>query len=79
MEFSALGGRKGHARYLVGSIPLLLAWPTLLVPGELGLAAQWAAFTAVWFIDLKTTGWGWSESPIDGLREILNSTLTLPC
>ena len=47
-------------RYLVGIVPVMLGWPTLLLPGQLALAAQWAAFTGVWFMDSRVTARGWT-------------------
>lgn len=60
-EFSRYGGgAKGMPRYLMGIVPVLIGWPTLLLPGQLALPAQWAAFTGVWFIDSRATARGWT-------------------
>ena len=47
-------------RYLVGVVPVMLGWPTLLLPGQMALALQWAAFTGVWYIDSRVTARGWT-------------------
>ncbi|EGG02044.1 uncharacterized protein MELLADRAFT_66561 [Melampsora larici-populina 98AG31] len=67
IEFAAEGTKstpqlepKGVPRYLLGTLPVLLAWPTLLLPGQLALASQWAAFTIVWYTDMIATGKGWT-------------------
>ncbi|MBW0482399.1 hypothetical protein O181_022114 [Austropuccinia psidii MF-1] len=51
---------KDTQRYWLGILPVALAWPTLLLPGQLALATQWAAFTVVWYADMLATGWGWT-------------------
>ncbi|KAG0141406.1 hypothetical protein CROQUDRAFT_663888 [Cronartium quercuum f. sp. fusiforme G11] len=53
-------GPKGTPRYMLGTLPVILAWPTLLLPGQLALASQWAAFTIVWYTDMIATGKGWT-------------------
>lgn len=37
-----------------------MAWPTLLLSPQVALAAQWAAYVAVWFGDLRATSAGWT-------------------
>jgi len=62
-EFAGYGGgRKGTPRYLLGIAPVLLGWPSLLLPGQLALASQWAAFTGVWYLDSRATARGWTPS-----------------
>ncbi len=58
-EFSKYGGRIGHRRYAMGVFPVFVAWPSLLLTPALGLIAQWGAFVAVWFFDLRATNRGW--------------------
>lgn len=58
-EFSKYGGLIGNRRYAIGVLPLVLGWPTLLLAPHLALIGQWAAFVAVWFVDLRATSAGW--------------------
>lgn len=59
-EFAGYGGRKGFPRYAMGITPVMLAWPTLLLPGQIALAAQWASFTIAWYLDMRATSAGWT-------------------
>ncbi|PWN21760.1 hypothetical protein BCV69DRAFT_281688 [Microstroma glucosiphilum] len=59
-EWAKLGGRVGNLRYAMGVAPLALAWPSLLLAPQMALIAQWAAYVAVWFIDLRATTEGWA-------------------
>ncbi|KAI7950253.1 hypothetical protein MJO29_008927, partial [Puccinia striiformis f. sp. tritici] len=47
-------------RYWLGASPVALAWPTLLLPHQVALASQWAAFNIVWYADMLATSWGWT-------------------
>lgn len=60
MQTPQAGQPLGTQRYWLGAFPAVLAWPTLLLPNELGLASQWAAFTLVWYADMMATSWGWT-------------------
>ncbi|KAK7038220.1 hypothetical protein R3P38DRAFT_2515979 [Favolaschia claudopus] len=60
MEFSGLGGHQGYRRLALGAAPVLVAWPTLALDPTMALASQWAAFTALWWADLKATSAGWT-------------------
>ncbi|KAJ7193870.1 hypothetical protein GGX14DRAFT_576940 [Mycena pura] len=61
MEFAGLGGQQGWRRLALGAAPLLAAWPTLaLLEPTMALVAQWGAFTALWWADLKATSAGWA-------------------
>lgn len=81
MKVSHLGGPKGIPRYLLGTLPVLLAWPTLLLPGQLALASQWAAFTLVWYADMIATGKGWTPVWYStyrfGLTAIVGTTIII--
>lgn len=59
-EFAGFGGVKGPRRYMMGIFPVLAGWPTLLLPHQIALAAQWATFTALWYIDSRATAKGWA-------------------
>lgn len=60
MEFAGLGGHQGYKRLALGAAPLLVAWPSLGLQPMEALITQWAAFTGLWWADLKVTGLGWS-------------------
>ena len=45
-------------RYALGTFPVLLAWPTLLLPNQVALASQFVAFAATWFLDMRATNAG---------------------
>ncbi|KAH9818665.1 hypothetical protein DFH28DRAFT_1080582 [Melampsora americana] len=88
IEFAAEGSKpsnqlepKGVPRYLLGTLPVLLAWPTLLLPGQLALASQWAAFTIVWYTDMIATGKGWTPKWYStyrfGLTAIVGSSIII--
>jgi hypothetical protein len=59
LEFAGYNGQKGFPRYALGIAPVLVGMPTLLLEGQLGLAAQFAAFCATWFVDQRATVRGW--------------------
>ncbi|KAF7979620.1 hypothetical protein HWV62_41954 [Athelia sp. TMB] len=60
MEFAGYGGHKGYRRLALGAAPLLIAWPSLGLGSMEALITQWAAFTGLWWADLKVTGLGWT-------------------
>lgn len=60
MRADQAGQPQGTERYWLGAFPVALAWPTLLLPSQLALASQWAAFTLVWYADMLATSWGWT-------------------
>ncbi|WWC63456.1 uncharacterized protein I303_106059 [Kwoniella dejecticola CBS 10117] len=60
MEFAKLGGEQGYQRLLIGIVPVLAAWPTLLASHGIALAAQWFGFTGMWFLDQRATIAGWT-------------------
>ena len=37
----------GYPRLLLGAAPVLYAWPTLALPAEMAIVAQWAGFTGL--------------------------------
>lgn len=60
MEFVGFGGEQGYKRLIVGTIPLLIAWPTTFMSHGLALAFQWVGFTTTWFMDQRATQNGWT-------------------
>jgi len=79
MQADQAGQPKGTERYWLGAFPVALAWPTLLLPNQLALASQWAAFTMVWYADMLATSWGWTPRWYStyrfGLTAIVGSSL----
>lgn len=59
-EFSRFGGAVGNGRYFLGLVPVMVAWPTLMLTPQLALVGQWAGFVLTWFIDLRATSQGWA-------------------
>jgi len=60
MEFAGLGGHKGYRRLMLGAVPVLYAWPTLMLDPTMALVAQWVGFTGLWYADQKATSAGWT-------------------
>ncbi|KAA1133242.1 hypothetical protein PGTUg99_011885 [Puccinia graminis f. sp. tritici] len=79
MHANQAGQPQGTERYWLGALPVVLAWPTLLLPNQLALASQWAAFTIVWYADMLATSWGWTPRWYStyrfGLTAIVGSSL----
>ena len=79
MQADQAGQPQGTERYWLGALPVALAWPTLLLPNQLALASQWAAFTIVWYTDMLATSWGWTPRWYStyrfGLTAIVGSSL----
>jgi hypothetical protein len=49
-------------RYGMGVMAPAVAWPTLFMPVEFALTAQFAAFVALYFADARATVRGWTPS-----------------
>lgn len=58
-QWAKYGGVKGNRRYLLGVVPVLAGWGSLLIPGQMALVTQWGAFFAQWYMDQKATTMGW--------------------
>lgn len=61
-EFSKYGGEIGYQRLIVGTLPLLAAWPTTFLTHGLAIVAQWFAFTGTWVLDQRATTLGWTPA-----------------
>ncbi|BGP38255.1 hypothetical protein JCM10449v2_002184 [Rhodotorula kratochvilovae] len=59
-EWAKFGGVQGNKRYLLGVIPVLAGWGSLLIPGQMALVTQWGAFFAQWYADQQATNKGWA-------------------
>ncbi|KIX05184.1 uncharacterized protein Z518_06056 [Rhinocladiella mackenziei CBS 650.93] len=62
LEWAGFGGYKGYPRYSMGIIATAVAWPTLLLPVEVGLIAQFLAFTFLYYNDARAAHRGWAPS-----------------
>ena len=61
MEFSGYGGHKGYSRLVLGTAPLIVAWPTIAMDPTTALIVQWLGFTGLWYADVKATAHGWGK------------------
>lgn len=59
-QWAKFGGVQGNPRYLIGVVPVMAGWGSLLISGQLALVAQWATFFAQWYVDQRTTSKGWA-------------------
>ncbi|KAL9115084.1 MAG: hypothetical protein Q9227_000878 [Pyrenula ochraceoflavens] len=59
LEWAAFGGHQGYKRYAIGVFATAFAWPTLLLDAEIGLIAQFLAFTMLYYTDARATTAGW--------------------
>ncbi|KAI1492226.1 hypothetical protein F5X96DRAFT_627849 [Biscogniauxia mediterranea] len=64
-------------RYGMGVLAPVLAWPTLLMPVEFALTAQFAAFVALYFADSRATVRGWTPSWYSTYRFVLTAVVGL--
>lgn len=62
MEFVGYGGSHGYKRLILGTLPLLVAWPTTFLSHGLALATQWGAFTGTWMLDQRASTAGWTPA-----------------
>ncbi|KAI0483960.1 hypothetical protein GGR56DRAFT_1669 [Xylariaceae sp. FL0804] len=61
MEYAATkpDAKRTRFRYGVGLLAPVMAWPTVLLPVEFALIAQFGAFVALYFADARATVRGW--------------------
>lgn len=62
---------RAKFRYAVGVLAPVVAWPTLLMPVNAALIAQFAAFTGLYFIDTRAASRGWAPSWYGTYRFVL--------
>ncbi|RMZ76183.1 hypothetical protein DV737_g4951, partial [Chaetothyriales sp. CBS 132003] len=60
LEWAGYGGNQGYSRYAIGIIATAVAWPTLLLPAEVGLITQFLAFTFLYYADARAATRGWA-------------------
>lgn len=71
LEWAGFGGHQGYPRYFIGIIATAVAWPTLLLPAEVGLIAQFLAFTFLYYTDARASTRGWAPSWYSTYRFVL--------
>lgn len=62
LEWAGFGGYQGYPRYSIGIVATAVAWPTLLLPAEVGLISQFLAFTFLYYADARASTRGWAPS-----------------
>ncbi|KAF1991843.1 hypothetical protein K402DRAFT_388386 [Aulographum hederae CBS 113979] len=60
LEWAGYGGTKGYPRYAIGVIAPALAWPTILLPVEYALIAQFLTFNFLYYADTRVARMGWT-------------------
>lgn len=71
LEWAGFGGYKGYPRYSMGIVATAVAWPTLLLPAEVGLIAQFLAFTFLYYNDARAAAHGWAPNWYGTYRFVL--------
>ncbi|KAL6882191.1 hypothetical protein HDV57DRAFT_517235 [Trichoderma longibrachiatum] len=64
-------------RYGIGLLASVAAWPTLLMPVEYALTAQFGAFVALYYADLRATRLGWAPTWYAKYRFLLTAMVGL--
>lgn len=59
LEYAGYGGHHGYRRFMIGVAAPAVAWPTIFMPVEYALIAQFLAFNALYFADARATVRGW--------------------
>jgi hypothetical protein len=60
LEWAKYGGAQGYSRYAIGVVAPAVAWPTILLPVEYALIAQFLAFNYLYFVDSRAAAKGWT-------------------
>ncbi|KAK0664773.1 hypothetical protein DIS24_g323 [Lasiodiplodia hormozganensis] len=60
LEWAGYGGHQGYRRYAIGVAAPAVAWPTILLPVEYSLIAQFLAFNFLYYADARATVRGWT-------------------
>ncbi|KAL2056800.1 hypothetical protein ABVK25_003195 [Lepraria finkii] len=71
LEWAKYGGVHGYPRYAYGVIAPAVAWPTILLPVEYALIAQFTAFTFLYFADSRAVVRGWAPHWYSTYRFVL--------
>ncbi|KAL9095762.1 MAG: hypothetical protein Q9165_002194 [Trypethelium subeluteriae] len=62
LEYAGFGGHHGYKRYAIGVVAPAVAWPTILLPAEYALIAQFLAFNMLYYTDARARRFGWTPS-----------------
>ncbi|KAI4178787.1 MAG: hypothetical protein LQ348_005536 [Seirophora lacunosa] len=71
LEWAKYGGVHGYRRYAIGVVAPAVAWPTLLLPVEYALIAQFSAFSFLYFADARAVVRGWAPPWYSTYRFVL--------
>lgn len=71
LEWAKFGGAQGYPRYALGIVAPAVAWPTLLLPVEYALIAQFTAFSFLYFADARAVIRGWAPAWYSTYRFVL--------
>ncbi|KAL9029301.1 MAG: hypothetical protein Q9196_002441 [Gyalolechia fulgens] len=71
LEWAKFGGAQGYRRYAIGVVAPAVAWPTLLLPVEYALIAQFSAFSFLYFTDARAVVRGWAPPWYSTYRFVL--------
>jgi len=71
LEWAKYGGTHGYSRYAIGVVAPAVAWPTMLLPVEYALIAQFVAFNILYFADARATVRGWAPHWYSTYRFVL--------
>ena len=71
LEWGKFGGTHGFPRYWPGVIAPAIAWPTILLPIESALIAQFLAFNFQYYYDTRATRRGWAPEWYSNYRFVL--------
>ncbi len=70
VEFAGYSGHH-YRRYATGVVAPALAWPTLMLPVEYALIAQFFTFTFLYYNDARATERGWFPTWYGSYRFVL--------
>ncbi|KAI5802637.1 hypothetical protein FPQ18DRAFT_407864, partial [Pyronema domesticum] len=71
LEMARYGGSFPYYRYGIGVLAPALAWPTVVLPLNSALMAQFIGFVGMYFADSQATIWGWAPNWYSTYRFIL--------
>ncbi|KAH0564850.1 hypothetical protein GP486_001758 [Trichoglossum hirsutum] len=71
LEWAGHGGYHHYRRYAIGVVAPAVAWPTILLPVEYALIAQFLAFNFLYFADARASSRGWAPAWYGTYRFVL--------
>jgi len=60
LEWANYGGHVGYPRYMIGVLAPAVAWPSVLLPVQYALIAQFLAFNFLYYADSRASRRGWA-------------------